>query len=150
MNRAWEKFFEVPRESFIGKTVHDLYPNDPELADRRHAMDQELWDRPGTQTFETSIQAPNGQRHDTIYYKATFTRADGSVAGLIGTIVDISERKRAEKRQVMEHAVTRVLAEAETLAEAIPKIIQTICVNLGWTCGAYWRRDENGSAVAMC
>ena len=143
VNRAWEKFFEVSRESFIGKTVNDLSPNDQELADRWHAMDQELWDRPGTQSFETSITTPNGHRHDTIYYKATLTRADGSVAGLIGTIVDISERKRAENRQAMEHAVTRVLAEAETLGDAIPRIIQTICVSLGWTCGAYWRRDEN-------
>jgi len=29
---------------------------------------------------------------------------------------DISERKRAEQRERMEHAVTRVLAESETLS----------------------------------
>ncbi len=95
VNRGWEKFFGVDRETFIGKTVHDLYPDNPEVADRLHANDQVLWDRPGTQAYETSITTPDGQHHDTIYYKATFTRADGSVAGLIGTIVDITERKQA-------------------------------------------------------
>jgi len=98
VNRAWEKFFGVPRERFIGKTVHDLYPNNQEVADGLQAMDQVLWDRPGTQTFETSITTPDGRCHDTIYYKATFTRADGSVAGLIGTIIDITERKQLEQR----------------------------------------------------
>jgi diguanylate cyclase (GGDEF)-like protein/PAS domain S-box-containing protein len=96
VNKAWEKFFGVSRQAFIGKTVHDLYPNNPEVAQRLHAMDQELWTRPGTQTYETSITTPDAQRHDAIYYKATFTHADGSVAGLIGTIVDITERKQAE------------------------------------------------------
>ncbi|MBI2288930.1 MAG: CHASE domain-containing protein, partial [Betaproteobacteria bacterium] len=91
VNRAWETFFGVPRNTFIGKTVHDLYPNDPEVAKRLHADDQVLWDHPGTKAYETTITTPDGKPHDTIYYKATFTHTDGSVAGLIGTIVDISE-----------------------------------------------------------
>jgi PAS domain S-box-containing protein len=98
VNKAWEKFFGLSRETFIGKTVHDLYPHNPEVAEQRDAMDQLLWNRPGTQVFETSITSPGAGRRDAIYYKATFTRADGSVAGLIGTIVDITERNEATKR----------------------------------------------------
>ena len=37
-----------------------------------------------------------------------------------GTIVDITERKNAERRMAMEHAVTRVLAESAALADAAP------------------------------
>jgi diguanylate cyclase (GGDEF)-like protein/PAS domain S-box-containing protein len=98
VNRAWEAYFGTPRDAFLGKTVHDLYPGNPEIADRLRAMDQVLWDRPGTQIYETAIRTPDGQHHDAIYYKATFTRAGGGVAGLIGTIVDITERKQAEER----------------------------------------------------
>jgi diguanylate cyclase (GGDEF)-like protein/PAS domain S-box-containing protein len=98
VNKAWEKFFGMTRDTFVGKTVHDLYPNNPDVADRLHAMDQVLWDRPGTQVYETSIATPDAKRHDAIYYKATFTRADGSVAGLIGTIIDVTERKAVERR----------------------------------------------------
>ena len=97
VNRAWEAYFGTPRDAFLGKTVHDLYPGNPEIADRLRAMDQVLWDRPGTQIYETAIRTPDGQHHDAIYYKATFTRAEGRVAGLIGTIIDITERKQAEK-----------------------------------------------------
>ena len=96
VNRAWEKFFGVTREDFIGKTVYDLYPDTPEVADSLHAMDEALWKNPGTQTYEASITTTDVMRHDTIYYKATYTGADGSVAGLIGTIIDITDRKQAE------------------------------------------------------
>ncbi|MEO8441553.1 MAG: PAS domain S-box protein, partial [Betaproteobacteria bacterium] len=96
VNRAWEQFFGVTRKDFIGKTVYDLYPDAPEVADRLHAMDEVLWKNPGTQTYEASITTPDVMRHDTIYYKATYTNADGSVAGLIGTIIDITDRKQAE------------------------------------------------------
>jgi diguanylate cyclase (GGDEF)-like protein/PAS domain S-box-containing protein len=98
VNRAWENYFGIPRSTFVGKTVFELYPDNREVAERLDAMDQVLWQSPGAQTYETSITTPDGRRHDAIYYKATFSRADGNVAGLIGTIVDITERKELERR----------------------------------------------------
>ena len=147
VNKAWESFFGIPREAFIGKTVHDLYPHDKDTADRLHASDQVLWKRPGTQTYETSITTTDGARRDAIYYKATYTRAGGGIAGLIGTIIDITERKQAEKRRAMEYAVTRALAGSQTLAEAIPRIIETICVTLRWHCGARWAQDKDAGVL---
>ena len=98
VNKAWESYFGITRDRFIGRTVFELYPDNPEVAQRLDAMDQVLWRSPGAQTYETSITTPDGKRHDAIYYKATFSRADGAVAGLIGTIVDITERKELERR----------------------------------------------------
>lgn len=98
VNHAWETYFSTPREDFVGKTVHELYPANPDIADRLTAKDVELFAQPGNQIYETSITTRDGQQHDAIYYKATFTRADGNVAGLIGTVIDITERKRAEAR----------------------------------------------------
>ena len=54
---------------------------------------------------------------------------------------EIQDRQRSERRMAIQHAVTRVLADAETLAEATPKIIQAICQSLGWDVGAIWRID---------
>jgi PAS domain S-box-containing protein len=120
VNRAWEAFFGTPRAMFLGKTVGDLYPDSPEIAGRLRAEDQVLWDNPGTpHMHEESIRTPDGQRHDVIYYKAMFTRADGSVAGLIGTIIDISERKRAEE------ALHRLNEELEARVEERTALLQT-------------------------
>jgi diguanylate cyclase (GGDEF)-like protein/PAS domain S-box-containing protein len=96
VNRAWEKFFGIQRDQFIGKSVFELYPHNEELAHMHHARDQALFSHPGSQSYEAAIAAADGKTHHTIYNKATFNKADGSVAGLIGTITDVSELKHAE------------------------------------------------------
>jgi diguanylate cyclase (GGDEF)-like protein/PAS domain S-box-containing protein len=138
VNRAWEAFFNVPREAIVGKPVHALYPHAPEVADRLHEKDLALWGEPGTQVYETAITLPDGRRRDAVYYKATFTGPDGAMAGLIGTIVDVTEARQAARRQAMEHAVTQVLANAQSATRALPETMRTICEAFGWACGAYW------------
>jgi len=54
---------------------------------------------------------------------------------------DITERKRTEKLQTSEYAVTRVLAESATLAEAAPKVRQAICEAMSWDFSALWLLD---------
>ena len=85
VNRAWERFFGITREKFIGKTVFELYPDDPELAAKHNARDEEIFSNPGSQSYEAGIRDANGTLRQTIYNKATYGREDGSVAGLIGT-----------------------------------------------------------------
>ncbi|MCA1568342.1 MAG: PAS domain S-box protein [Acidobacteria bacterium] len=62
-----------------------------------------------------------------------------------GICRDISERKRVQLRLNAQHSVTRILAEAETVAEASARIIQAVCESLGWDVGEIWRLhpDEN-------
>ena len=62
--------------------------------------------------------------------------------GIVGIRRDITGQKRNEQRQTMEYTVTRLLAESETLREAVPKIIQAVCETLGWDCGACWVWDK--------
>jgi diguanylate cyclase (GGDEF)-like protein/PAS domain S-box-containing protein len=147
VNRAWEAFFNVAREAIVGKTVHSLYPHAPAVAERLHDRDLALWRDPGKQIYETAIALPDGRQRDAVYYKATFTGPDGAVAGLIGTIIDVTETRQAERRQAMEHAVTQVLASAESVSDALPQTIRTICEAFGWACGAYWSADEQRNVL---
>ena len=141
VNKAWEAFFMRARASIIGRAVHELYPHAPEIGERMHAADQRLWAEPGTQVYEATITLPDGSQRDTIYYKATFTGPEGRVAGLIGTIIDISERKQAEKRRAMEHAITRLLATADGAGNAMPQVLAILCQAMGWSGGTLWRRE---------
>jgi hypothetical protein len=126
--------------------VHDLYPHDPAVAQRLAAMDV-LWQSPGTQVYETPITLAGGTHRDTVYYKATFTGPDGNVAGLIGNIIDVTEQKRAERRLRMEHAVTRVLAEAESTQAGLKGVMRAICEAEDWDCARVYLIDEHAGVL---
>ncbi|HEX8978201.1 MAG TPA: EAL domain-containing protein [Parasulfuritortus sp.] len=94
-NTAFEQYIGVERSKLIGRSVYDISPKD--LADKYHAADQMLFDHPGAQTYEASVADADGKRRDVVFYKATFNKADGSLGGLVGVILDISERKQMEE-----------------------------------------------------
>ena len=57
------------------------------------------------------------------------------------TARDITEQKMMEQRITMEYLITLFLAEAQTLEEAGPKVIQCICQTIKWDFGALWYVD---------
>lgn len=95
-NKAFEQYLGKRRDELIGKTVYDIAP--PDLATRYDAADRELLANPGIQTYETSVVYADGTRHSVIFSKATFDDVDGRVAGQIGVLLDITERKVAEDK----------------------------------------------------
>ena len=147
VNKAWESFFGIPRRDIVGRPLDAIYPQAPSVAQRHRAMDEELWRHPGDQHYEIMVPRSDGALRHTLYYKATFNADDGTVAGLIGTIIDITERKQAEQRQAIEFALTRVLAEAQGIADAVPMIIRSVCEALGWACGAHWEIDREAGVL---
>jgi PAS domain S-box-containing protein len=140
-NRAWEAYFGVNRDEFIGRTVDELFAQTPEVAAKHRAADQDLWNNPGTRSYELAVPVHDGSLRNTLNYKATFNGADGEVAGLIGAIIDITDRWRAEQRQTIEHRITRILSESETAAAAMPGVLAAFGETLGWACGARWSLD---------
>ncbi len=95
-NRAFELFINVRREEFIGKSVFDLYPEKDALL--YHCKDQELFDQAGIQIYEALIHGVDGKEHRVQFHKRAFHNRDGQVAGLIGAIFDVGNRKLLEQR----------------------------------------------------
>ena len=149
VNSAWERFFGIPRIVVTGKTTPELEPGERVLIAPLDASDQNVRQRTGFHVYEDVLSGPNGGRYDAIVCKAACIAPDGKVAGLVGTIIDITDRKRAERRLAMEHAVTRVLADAENLDTVVPTIIATICATMGWHYGALYK-DHPDQDMLRC
>lgn len=100
-NKAFENRLGLNKEKIIGRSAYQIFPQ--HLAEKYHRMDLELLHNPGEQVYEDSLLYADGKLHDVIIKKGTFTNIDGSLAGLVGVTVDISERKRAEKELQKAH-----------------------------------------------
>jgi two-component system NtrC family sensor kinase len=94
-NRAFQEFVGRKKEEIVGKNVFDINP--PDLARKYRQADKILLKNGGTQTYEAKVRNAEGGEQDVVFYKATFGGKDGAVAGLIGTFLDISERKKMER-----------------------------------------------------
>lgn len=95
-NKAFEAFSGLSQSEIIGKTFFDILP--PNLAEGFTESDSELFHHGGTQIYESSISFADGAIHDVIFYKATFESVDHTLGGLVGTILDITERKQTEEK----------------------------------------------------
>lgn len=120
-NKAYEQLSHLPREQLIGKTVYDTSP--PDLAALYAGHDRELIENQGVQTYETSVVAADGTTRDVIYNKATYTDLDGKVAGLIGVVLDITERKKSETE--LHHHVERLTELNSKLEAAQNQLLQS-------------------------
>ncbi|CAL96301.1 putative hybrid sensor and regulator protein [Azoarcus olearius] len=112
-NRAFEEMYGIDREKWYGRRVLELVPGDEGRL--MHKKDLELLQEGGHQSYEARIvNRRTGQHRDGLFWKARLTRADGTVTGLVGAVIDITDRKRVE--QELESA--RQLAEAASQAKS--------------------------------
>jgi len=111
-NSSFEKYLGLKKDQIIGKTVYDIAPRD--LADIYYQKDNELFTSPGSQVYESRVRYADGTLHDVIFTKSTFTDRDGRTEGLVGVILDITDRKQwetalqqANKKLNMLSSITR-------------------------------------------
>lgn len=83
-------------------------------------------------------------------YSAPIKGFDQTNYGRVWFFQDITERKRAEQRLSLQHATTRILAEAKSLEEAGVAILEAVCNCLGWRWGALWRMNRESGALRCC
>ncbi|MCK5666873.1 MAG: CHASE domain-containing protein, partial [Thiotrichaceae bacterium] len=95
-NKAYEQFFNIKREDYLGKPSSELnYYSDA----TKHAFsvaDLAMENIDGSSHEEISITTQAGLKFDIIYWRTSFSLDDEKSAGMIGILIDITERKQAE------------------------------------------------------
>ncbi|HEX5311495.1 diguanylate cyclase [Aquabacterium sp.] len=116
-NKAFTEVMGKRSDELLGMSVFDLSP--PDLAQVYFDADEALMRSGGEQRYEAQIQLPSGERRDVLFYKAVLRDAQGEVTGLVGTLLDITERKALEMRlaDLAQHdALTGLLNRRAILA----------------------------------
>ncbi len=79
---------------------------------------------------------------------SAFPLFDGDVVtGIVVTFRDISDSKLAEHQLAAQYRTARVLADADSVEEALPRILELCCDELGWQAALSWSVDSGGSEL---
>jgi PAS domain S-box-containing protein len=111
-NKAWEEFSGMSRAQVIGRTVDEFAP--PGEAEVFLAKDRELLASGGLQEYEQTTRF-NGIERDILIRKAVFTNPDGTPAGLVGVLTDISRQKEIARKLRKSEERFRSILEAAPL-----------------------------------
>lgn len=60
---------------------------------------------------------------------------------------DITERLSSERTLTAQLGITRALADAQSLEDAAPWVLEAICTNFGWEFGALWKADSASGLI---
>lgn len=88
-----------------------------------------------------SILTKAGLLREIEWFDAPLSYGADKCGGLLCTGKDVTEEKREARRREAQYQLTRVLAEAETVDDAIPEVLKIICTGLGWRLGEMWSPD---------
>lgn len=97
--------------------------------------------------WHTRCQPCDHQEQDWLEAEAELSHA----AGLSRQLVEANERmahllaeqRDAQRRLLAEHPVSSILAVADTLSDAAPKLVQSLCGSLDWDVGVVWLLDRD-------
>ena len=106
-NRAYEEAFGMRREEYIGKTVLEA-EYIKEDCEGYHQSDRELIARGGFTREEYTARFVDDRDHDVLYWRRTFDLGNGVPGGMLGILIDISDRKEMER----EMQIARQQAES--------------------------------------
>jgi PAS domain S-box-containing protein len=136
INPAWEKVLGIPVEELLSKPYNEfVHPDDRA---KTEAEAQKIDEGELAISFENRYRCADGS-YRWLLWNATPSMEQKLVFAVAR---DITQRKEAERRMSTGYAVTRVLAEAESLDAAVPFLLMSICEGLSWDVGALWRVDE--------
>ena len=114
-NNAFESYIGFSRKEIVHKTDADLLS--PDMAEISQMKDAFLLKNRGIQVYQAKFLHGDRSIRDVIFKRATFNNPDGTIAGLIGVLLDITERIHAE--EALQESEQRFRAVVQDQTELI-------------------------------
>ena len=86
-------------------------------------------------------------RGGKIPVEITVSRDESANAPYIAFVRDVSERKKLENRRSAQYAVTRMLSDTTSLAQAGPEMLHLLCETTGWDTAEILLVNETGDLL---
>ena len=143
VNEALAEINERPAQDHVGRTFQEVVP---QLAHLLEPMARRVLEtRQPVIALELTAgtpSTPDAPRHWLASYYPVLS-ADDEPLGVGCVVEEITERRRAEQRTELQLAVTRILAAADAMEDAVPGVLEAICRTLCWDVASYWSTDPD-------
>jgi len=123
VNGAYQRWFGVPPEAVVGKTVRELL-GDEAYGLRRASIAAALRGEP--QRFDAFTPRPDGTRRETEVEYAPRRAPGGAVVGFYVLVTDVQDRRETEQRLRRRSEQLQELAEVATAVARAPTLEATL------------------------
>jgi PAS domain S-box-containing protein len=115
VNRAWLGLMNLTLPEVLGRDSADLFGDD---AGKHREQDARILLSEERVSYENRLHVAGRAPRDTVVSKVRFSRADGTAAGIVGSIVDVTEFREAERniRKARDAAQWANSAKSEFIA----------------------------------
>lgn len=97
-NKSFSDYIGLPKEKIINATVYDI--SYKELADQYNKADKELAEKQNEQIYQSKVKYADGTLHDIIFHKACLFNENEDFNGIVGLMIDITEKLKAEQELI--------------------------------------------------
>ena len=147
VNRAAERIFGYSREELLGQSLTMLMP---EYLRQVHRAGIQRYVTTGQRHIDWESVELRGRHQSGREIPLELSFGEFTENGrrfFTGVARDITERRRLERRLDAQFQVARILAEAESVTDAAPALLQAIGESVGWEMGQMWRVDSAANVL---
>ena len=146
-NAGAERLFGYTSDEIVGQSILMLIP--PERQHEEPRILERIRRGERIDHYETVRRRKDGSLFDISVTVSPLKDQTGRIIGASKIARDISERIQNEQRRTAQYAVANLLAGSWSIAEAGPRVIETIAAVGKWVSGSIWLRS-NASEVLQC
>jgi len=99
------------------------------------SSEEEFWRKDGTQFWAEYVCTP--------------TKLGDHITGAVVVFRDITSRRAMERRERAHYTIARILAESPTANDALPRIVESICLLFNWDLGIIWKADQDQTLLTF-
>ncbi len=107
VNAKFCEMFGLKMQEIVGRTPNEVF--NASTGQVFTTVHQELRQTKGSRNYELSLCDGSSQNREMLVYEASFSNGDGEISGIVGILLDLTERKQFENE----------LREAKELADAM-------------------------------
>lgn len=146
-NQFLERMFGYDHGQLLGRSVEMLLPTEFRELHARHRTQYNA--APETRLMGAGRDLFGRRRDGSVFPVEVGLSPMKTPEGvrIVAMVTDITTRKHAEQRSILQRDVALILSKADTIQSVALKLLETIGISLGWRLGALWLIDAESDAL---